>query len=607
MDFFNRTPVKNDILSIIGHLSSKKKYSRPLFTGNHLITSSREIRPSTLQFDEFTVEESHNLHFEQQKSNIEKKSSFTAENISPPSGKKSPVQALLKTDLHCDSSILGNSYCKSNNFNDYGSLSFLEPKTTQSVSSDDLVSQPFALTPSVLKFNVDTSTKKNVSPSDSDDNFFTGFLESPRADVDKSISSSGSNKKSLGQTANRTSNSIIKSHVGSSDDDEAFENFLKSQQTEINKLAVNQDSEWSSWDSDNDDRSSCDSPYQTFYYRVNNKLHLSGITELPSRSSESKFSHSGKKYIAPNKKTQSCTVQVSKYPKISKYQKISHKMEKCNSQYLSTEEFVYSLYPVNNNDDSKRMSHEKLRHPDALKFVQKFKPNRSELAEKLYQIYNEKIFSNQLPPKLEIIWSRRLLKTAGLCKYMMRTITHSDGTSNQVRIAQILLSEKVCTTAERVRDTLLHEICHAAVWLINGLNDGHGRHWKSWANHVHRVWPKLPVVSVCHAYTIDTRFTYRCTGCGVCINRHSKSLDITRKICGHCRSKFELLINTPKGRMLRPSLAAQYDKRLLPHCSSNKVTKMHSEPEKYRLSRTPDENYNVENGLSNIFGDLRLE
>uniref|UniRef100_A0A5K4F8P5 Uncharacterized protein n=2 Tax=Schistosoma mansoni TaxID=6183 RepID=A0A5K4F8P5_SCHMA len=59
--------------------------------------------------------------------------------------------------------------------------------------------------------------------------------------------------------------------------------------------------------------------------------------------------------------------------------------------------------------------------------------------------------------------------------------------------------------------------------------------------------------------------------------------------------------------MLRPSLAAQYDKRLLPHCSSNKVTKMHSEPEKYRLSRTPDENYNVENGLSNIFGDLRLE
>ncbi|CAH8539567.1 unnamed protein product [Schistosoma guineensis] len=604
MDFFNRTPIKNDILSIIGHLSSRKKGSHPLCTGNHLITSSREIRPSTLHLDE-----SHSFHFEHGKSDIGKNSSFTVENTSAPSDKKSPMQALLKTNSHCNSSILGNSYCKSNNFGDYESLNFFEPKITQAVFSDDLVAQSSALTTSVLKYNVDISTKENVIPSDSDDNFFTTFLESSKADVDKSISISDSNKKSLGQTANRSSNNI-KSHASSSDDDDAFENFLKSQQTKINKIEVNQVSEWSSWDSDDDDRSSCDSPYQTFYYRVNNKLHLSDTTKLPSRSSESKLSDSKKKYVVPDRKTQSCAVQVSKYPHISKYQKISYKIEQRNSHCVSTEEFVYSLYPVDNNDNRKQTSHEKLRHPDALKFVQKFKPNRSELAEKLYQIFNEKIFSNQLPPKLEIIWSRRLLKTAGLCKYMMRTSTHSNGTSNQVRIAQILLSEKVCTTAERVRDTLLHEICHAAVWLINGLNDGHGRHWKSWANRVHRVWPKLPVVSVCHAYTIDTRFTYRCTGCGVCINRHSKSLDITKKICGHCRSKFELLINTPKGRMLRPSLAAQYDKRLLPHCSSNNVTKMPCELEKYQLSRTPDENnrnHNVENGLLNMFRDLRVK
>ncbi|VDQ11880.1 unnamed protein product [Trichobilharzia regenti] len=131
---------------------------------------------------------------------------------------------------------------------------------------------------------------------------------------------------------------------------------------------------------------------------------------------------------------------------------------------------------------------------------------------------------------MEIIWNRRLLKTAGLCKYMTRTTTHSDKTSTQVRIAQILLSEKVCTTAERVRDTLLHEVCHAAVWLIDGVNDGHGRRWKAWANRAHSIWPQLPMVSVCHAYTIETRFTYRCTGCGACINRHSKSLDTTKKV-----------------------------------------------------------------------------
>ena len=33
---------------------------------------------------------------------------------------------------------------------------------------------------------------------------------------------------------------------------------------------------------------------------------------------------------------------------------------------------------------------------------------------------------------------------------------------------------------ERVRDTLIHELCHAAVWLIHGVNGGHGPHWKFW-------------------------------------------------------------------------------------------------------------------------------
>lgn len=33
---------------------------------------------------------------------------------------------------------------------------------------------------------------------------------------------------------------------------------------------------------------------------------------------------------------------------------------------------------------------------------------------------------------------------------------------------------------ERLRDTLIHELCHAAAWLINGVHDGHGRYWKYW-------------------------------------------------------------------------------------------------------------------------------
>lgn len=29
---------------------------------------------------------------------------------------------------------------------------------------------------------------------------------------------------------------------------------------------------------------------------------------------------------------------------------------------------------------------------------------------------------------------------------------------------------------ERIRDTLIHEMCHAAVWIINETQDGHGRY-----------------------------------------------------------------------------------------------------------------------------------
>ena len=34
--------------------------------------------------------------------------------------------------------------------------------------------------------------------------------------------------------------------------------------------------------------------------------------------------------------------------------------------------------------------------------------------------------------------------------------------------------------AERLRDTLLHEMCHAAVWIIDKIKGGHGPAFKSW-------------------------------------------------------------------------------------------------------------------------------
>ncbi|KHN88658.1 Acidic repeat-containing protein [Toxocara canis] len=94
---------------------------------------------------------------------------------------------------------------------------------------------------------------------------------------------------------------------------------------------------------------------------------------------------------------------------------------------------------------------------------------------------------------------------------------------------------------ERVRDTLLHELCHAAVWVIDRVDvGGHGAAWKRWAIHCMSVFSSLPPIERCHNYKIDTKFLYICNGCGQTLKRHTKSFDTDRKICAICRGRFEL-------------------------------------------------------------------
>ncbi|XP_060566921.1 dentin sialophosphoprotein-like [Ruditapes philippinarum] len=200
-----------------------------------------------------------------------------------------------------------------------------------------------------------------------------------------------------------------------------------------------------------------------------------------------------------------------------------------SAKSLSTYSFLKSL--SNTTEDSRR-------HPDAKRFINNFKKNKGELSAYLYKLYNQNIFENKLPSDMPVIWNKRLLRTAGYCAYKKNWKDDRD------RSTRIELSVKVCDNAERVRDTLIHEMCHAAVWLLNGVNGGHGSYWKYWARHATRVHPELPAVSVCHSYSINTKFTYRCKSCGYSIGRHSKSLDVKKKVCGYCRGEFELIHNS---------------------------------------------------------------
>ncbi|XP_002738048.1 uncharacterized protein LOC100370422 [Saccoglossus kowalevskii] len=169
-------------------------------------------------------------------------------------------------------------------------------------------------------------------------------------------------------------------------------------------------------------------------------------------------------------------------------------------------------------------------------YIREFRKNRDELTQRLFSLYNRTVFKDKLPSDMKITWNPKMRKTAGFCYYgRIRNVNGIEKTS------RVELADKVCDSAERLRDTLIHELCHAAAWLVNGVHDGHGRYWKYWASLANLIHPQLPIISRCHTYEIHTKFTYQCVKCGYQIGRHSKSLKTDKFCCGICKGRFELL------------------------------------------------------------------
>lgn len=175
-----------------------------------------------------------------------------------------------------------------------------------------------------------------------------------------------------------------------------------------------------------------------------------------------------------------------------------------------------------------------LADPRALMYRKQFMKKREELVEQLFALYNHKVFNCKLPQDMKVTWNPNLTKTAGKC------FSKKDSLG---RVSWIELAPKILDSADRVRDTLVHEMCHAACWLVHGNRGGHGSLWKFWASRVQQVFPDIPPVRTCHGYEINTKYVYVCTGCGGKIGRHSKSIDVTKVCCSRCKSKFELVVN----------------------------------------------------------------
>jgi len=182
-----------------------------------------------------------------------------------------------------------------------------------------------------------------------------------------------------------------------------------------------------------------------------------------------------------------------------------------------------------------------------------FKKDRENMTKRYFESFNEVAFKGRLPANVQVLWNKRLLTTAGITKLKFTSSRRGSGASSSTeskqekharlaaqRTAVIELSEKVCDSEDRLKTTLLHEMCHAATWLLDSeRKPPHGPSFWKYAKLASNALPELGEVTTCHSFVVHKPFRFKCTNveCGLEYGRHSKSIDVERHRCGLCSSE----------------------------------------------------------------------
>lgn len=185
---------------------------------------------------------------------------------------------------------------------------------------------------------------------------------------------------------------------------------------------------------------------------------------------------------------------------------------------------------------------------EALVFREQYPKRRDELTERLRALYDREVFAGALKD-VPIKWSKKLLKTAGRCWNHSRL---------GKRTAEVELSEKVLTSADRLRCTLIHEMCHAAAWLVDGEKKGHGLPWRQWTQRAETKLKGLPKITVRHSYDIQYKYTYQCVKCMAKTQMHSRTKKVESIRCRRCHGPIEILLNkrTKQGQVVETPVRA---------------------------------------------------
>ncbi|WEW60605.1 hypothetical protein PRK78_006092 [Emydomyces testavorans] len=182
---------------------------------------------------------------------------------------------------------------------------------------------------------------------------------------------------------------------------------------------------------------------------------------------------------------------------------------------------------------------------------------------------------------VQIIWSKKLNTTAGRANWKREHIkqkrsvqeasscfaatpdssksastissTHSSSNTTYRHHASIELADKVVDSDDRLFNTLAHEYCHLANYMISNVRDNpHGASFKEWALKCKKALDAHPSyagrveITAKHSYVINYKYIWCCVDCGHEYGRHSKSIDPEKSRCGKCKGKLVQIQPKPR-------------------------------------------------------------
>lgn len=199
-----------------------------------------------------------------------------------------------------------------------------------------------------------------------------------------------------------------------------------------------------------------------------------------------------------------------------------------------------------------------------------FDSRKASFAEEFLKTLDDAVTGGQVQKLAEetggvkIIWSKTLQTTAGRAKWKREKLSSSsDESSSSMKIkhhATIELAERIIDSEDRLLNTLAHEYCHLANYMISNIrNNPHGASFKEWAAKCSLALKDHPVyggrieVTTRHSYKIDYKYVWCCVDCGQEYGRHSKSINTAKSRCGLCRGVLQQI--KPKPRNVSPRKA----------------------------------------------------